>query len=72
MMESVRSFGGFNLPAPPVGEGMVILQGPRASDFILGAALELVYLLLWLVPYGIFRIVQTRRRQAPRADALKI
>jgi hypothetical protein len=47
---------------PPVyGEGMVALQGPRAVDFVLGACLELVYLLLWLIPYGIIQIVRSRR-----------
>jgi hypothetical protein len=51
--------------APPVyGDGMVVLQGPRAVDFVLGAGLELVYLLLLLVPYGIIQIVRSRRRSS--------
>jgi len=55
---------------PPVhGEGMVVLQGPRFVDFVLGANLELVYLLLWLVPYGIIQIVRTRRRAPSQAPA---
>ena len=63
MNEWVRRAGLFE-PAPPVyGEGMVLLQGPRTVDFVLCASLELVYLLLWLVPYGIIQIVRSRRRE---------
>ena len=50
-------------------EGMVVLQGPRAADFVLGAILELVYLLLWLVPYGIVQIIRTRRRPSAHLAA---
>jgi len=48
---------------------MVMLQGPRAVDFVLGAILELVYLLLCLVPYGIVQIVRARRRATPHVAA---
>lgn len=69
MMETVRRFGAFEFPAPISGDEMVSLQRPRASDFMLGAVLQLVYLLLWLVPYGILRIVLTRRGQAREGSA---
>jgi len=61
---------GLSDQVPPVyGEGMVVLQGPRAVDFVLGASLELVYLLLWLVPYGIIQIVRSRRRTTSHVAA---
>jgi hypothetical protein len=48
---------------------MVVLQGPRAVDFVLGASLELVYLLLWLVPYGIIQIMRSQRRASAHVAA---
>jgi hypothetical protein len=62
-----RRLGFPELPASAYGEGMVTLQGPSMADFILGAALELVYLLLWLVPYGVVWILRDRRRRSPHA-----
>ena len=62
MTEWAQRIGLFDQAPAAYGEGMVVLQGPRAADFVLGATLELVYLLLWLVPYGIIQIVRTRRR----------
>ena len=77
MTEWAQRVGLFDQMPPVYGEGMVVLQAPRAMDFVLGAILELVYLLLWLVPYGIIQIVRSRRRatshvagkQNARADA---
>ena len=63
MMETVRRFGVPELGPPMQVEGMVLLQSPRPVDFVLGAALELVYLLLWLVPYGVIQILRKRHRQ---------
>jgi hypothetical protein len=57
----VQRAGLFDPAAVSHGEGMVVLMGPRPVDFVLGGVLELVYLLLWLVPYGIIQIVRTRR-----------
>jgi hypothetical protein len=62
MTEWAQRIGLFDQAPSVYGEGMVVLQGPRAADFVLGAILELVYLLLWLVPYGIIQIVRSRRR----------
>lgn len=64
MMELAQRFGAFDAAVPVLVDGMVILQSPRPIDFVLGAVLELVYLLLWLVPYGIIQILRKRRRQA--------
>ena len=63
MMETVRRFGVPELGPPMPVEGMVLLQSPRPVDFVLGAALELVYLLLWLVPYGVTQILRKRSKQ---------
>ena len=41
-------------------------KAQEAVDFVLGAILELVYLLLWLVPYGVIQIVRSRRRTTSR------
>jgi hypothetical protein len=60
MTDWAQRVGRFAPPPPVSGEGMVLLQGPRPVDFVLGAILELVYLLLWLVPYGIIQIVRRR------------
>ena len=69
MGEWAQRIGLFDQSPLVYGEGMVMLQGPRAVDFVLGAILELVYLLLWLVPYGIIQIVRTRRRAPSQAPA---
>jgi hypothetical protein len=69
MTDWARGVGVFDHAPPVYGEGMVVLQGPRAVDAVLGAILELVYLLLWLVPYGIIQIVRTRRRATPHVVA---
>jgi hypothetical protein len=68
MMESVQNFGVVDPMVPIVVDGMVRLPNARASDFTLGASLGLVYLLLWLVPYGIVQILR-KRRQAMQASA---
>jgi hypothetical protein len=47
-------------PAPIFVGPMTSLQGPRSGDFLVGTVSGLLYLLLWLVPYGIFRILQSR------------
>ena len=69
MSEWAQSVGLFDQAPPMYGEGMVVLQGPRFVDFVLGASLELVYLLLWLVPYGMIQIVRSRRRAASHVAA---
>jgi hypothetical protein len=69
MTEWAQRVGLFDQMPPVYGEGMVVLQGPRAVDFVLGAILELVYLLLWLVPYGIIQIVRSRRRATSHVAA---
>jgi hypothetical protein len=43
--------------------------GHRPVDFVLGAILELICLLLWLVPYGIIQIVRSRRRTTSQVTA---
>jgi hypothetical protein len=48
---------------------MVVPLGPRPVDFVLGAILELIYLLLWLVPYGIIQIVRSRRQTTSHVAA---
>ncbi len=63
MMERVKRFDVPELGPPMPVEGMVLLQSPRPVDFVLGAALELVYLLLWLVPYGVTQILRKRSKQ---------
>lgn len=62
LMEVGRRLGFVYDEAPFALDGMVRLQSPRAVDFVVGAILELVYLLLWLVPYGITQILLARRR----------
>lgn len=69
MMELAQRFGAFDAAMPVVVDGMVRLQSPRPVDFVLGAVLELVYLLLWLVPYGIIQILRKRRKQAMQVAA---
>jgi hypothetical protein len=64
MLALAQRYGAIEDMSPHHGEGMVALQRPRPVDFVLGSALELVYLLLLLVPYGIIRIVRDRRKQA--------
>src|SRR5215216_6151780 len=53
-------------PMPDNLEGMVVLGGPGRTEFMIGALLQLCYLLLCLVPYGITRVILDRRRQAHR------
>jgi hypothetical protein len=69
MTEWAQRVGLFDQAPLVHGEGMVVLQGPRAVDFVLGASLELVYLLLWLVPYGIIQIIRSRRRATTNVAA---
>jgi hypothetical protein len=64
MMETAQRLGIFDMPLPMRGDGMVVLQSPRPVDFVLGALLELVYLLLWLVPYGVTQILRNRKKQS--------
>jgi hypothetical protein len=64
MMETAHRLGIFDMPLPMHGDGMVVLQNPRPVDFVLGAVLELIYLLLWLVPYGVIQILRNRRKQS--------
>src|SRR6187455_176494 len=42
MAEWAQRIGLFDQVPPMHGEGMVMLQGPRGVDFVLGATLELV------------------------------
>lgn len=65
----MQQIGPVALPAPPELEGMVVLQGPGKTEFMLGALLQLTYLLLLLVPYGVTRIVLDRRKQASHVAA---
>ena len=69
MTEFAQRYGVFDQTLPILADGMVSLQGPRPIDFVVGAILQLVYLLLWLVPYGIIQILRNRRRQATRVAA---
>jgi hypothetical protein len=69
MAEWAQRMGLFDRAPAVYGDGMVMLQGPRAVDFLLGAILELVYLLLWLVPYGIIQIIRSRRRATSHVAA---
>lgn len=64
MTEIAQGMGVFDLPLPMHGEGMVVLQSPQPIDFVLGAVLELIYLLLWLVPYGVIQILRNLRKHA--------
>jgi hypothetical protein len=64
-----RYLGPMAFPAPSEVDGMVVLQGPGRTEFMLGAMLQLGYLLLCLVPYGITRILLDRRRRIHRAAA---
>ena len=61
MTEIAQRFGAFDHTAPILLDGIVNMQGPRPVDFVLGGFLELAYLLLWLVPYGIIQILRNRR-----------
>ena len=58
-----RYLGPRSFPAPPESDGMVVLAGPGRTEFMLGVLLQLGYLLLWLVPYGITRILLDRRKR---------
>jgi hypothetical protein len=69
MTELTHRAGHFDQVPPLHGEGMVVLHGPTAMDFVLGGSLELVYLLPWLVPYGIIQIARSRRRAASHVAA---
>jgi uncharacterized SAM-binding protein YcdF (DUF218 family) len=64
-----RYLGPMAFPAPPEVDGMVVLAGPGRTEFMLGAMLQLGYLLLWLVPYGTTRILLDRRRRSHRVVA---
>jgi hypothetical protein len=64
-----RYFGPMAFPPPPEVDGMVVLRGPGRTEFMLGVMLQLGYLLLWLVPYGITRILLDRRRRPHRVAA---
>jgi hypothetical protein len=59
-----RYLGPTAFPTPPEVDGMVVLQGPGRTEFMLGVLLQLGYLLLWLVPYGITRILLDRRSRS--------
>jgi hypothetical protein len=65
----LQRLGPISFPQPAEMAGMVVLQGPGRSEFILGAVMQLVYLLLWLVPYGVTQILLKRRNQASRVAA---
>ena len=65
----VRRHGLHAPPLPANLEGMVVLGGPGRTEFMLGVLLQLCYLLLWLVPYGITSIVLDKRKQSLRAGA---
>src|SRR5688572_8929417 len=55
---------GLQLQAPPSGlAGITVLAGPGRTEFMIGVILQLCYLLLWLVPYGITQIIIDRRKQ---------
>jgi hypothetical protein len=69
MTEWAQRIGLFDQAPTVYGDEMVLLQGPRGVDFVLGAVLELVYLLLWLVPYGIVQIVRSRRQMKSHVAA---
>ena len=56
-------------PFPPNVDGMVVIRGPGRTEFMLGAMLQLGYLLLWLVPYGVVRILLDRKAQPHRVAA---
>jgi hypothetical protein len=68
--QTFRYLGPRAFPAPPKVDGMVVLAGPGRTEFMLGVMLQLGYLLLWLVPYGITRILLDRRsRRSHRVAA---
>jgi hypothetical protein len=70
MSEFAQRIGLFDQVQPAYGEQMVSVPlGPRPVHFVLGAILELIYLLLLLVPYGIIQIVRSRRRTTSRVTA---
>ena len=58
----MRRLGLHSQPVPTDLDGMVVLGGPGRTEFMIGAVLQLCYLLLWLVPYGITRIILDRRK----------
>lgn len=58
-----RRLGLHAQPMPANLDGMVVLGGPGRTEFMAGAALQICYLLLWLVPYGITRIILDRRKR---------
>lgn len=61
MTEIANNLGALDHTVPIFADGMVELQRARPSDFLLGAVLEFVYLLLWLVPYGVIQDWRRRR-----------
>lgn len=63
MMEFAQRFGVFDHTVPMLA-GMVSVEMVRPIDFVMGAILELILLLLWLLPYGIVSILRDRRRHA--------
>ena len=64
--DMLEKFSPIGFPLPSDMNGMVALQYPRPIEFILGAVLQLIYLLLWLVPYGVIRILLSRRSPSTR------
>ncbi len=60
MEKFVRMRGGFDQLTPVLVDGMVNVPLVRPIDFVVGAVLELILLLLWLVPYGIIQILRKR------------
>jgi hypothetical protein len=70
MPEFAQRIGHFDQVPPVYGGQMVSVPlGHRPVDFVLGAILELICLLLWLVPYGIIQIVRSRRRTTSQVTA---
>jgi len=67
--DAFQYIGPMAFAPPPEADGMVVLQGPGRTEFMLGAMLQLGYLLLWLVPYGITRILLDKRKQSHRVAA---
>ena len=61
---------GLYAPPPPAGlDGVTVLAGPGRTEFMTGVVLQLCYLLLWLVPYGVTKIIIDRRKQRRHARA---
>ena len=67
--QTFRYLGPMAFPVLPEVDGMVALSGPGRTEFMLGVMLQLGYLLFWLVPYGITRILLDRRTRSHRVAA---